>query len=101
MTPAELSIPSAEQHAADVEHSAAILEAVGCAVVPVLGPIAQVWNLLGVGPHGLLLVHVVRGPWPEMLGLQSLGIPPRWPASTGRLIHRYTDDGPAPQVRLL
>ena len=71
----------AEQHAADVEHSAAILEAVGCAVVPLLGPIAQAWNLLGVGPHGLLLVHVVRGPWPTILGGQSLAIPPRWPAA--------------------
>jgi hypothetical protein len=91
----------AEQHQADVEHSAAILEAAGCAVVPLLRPIAQVWNLLGVGAHGLLLVHVVRGAWPEMLGLQSLGIPPRWPASTGRLVHKYTDEGSSPEVRLL
>ena len=96
-----LVVNPAEQHQADVQHSAAILEAVGCAVVPLLGPIAQAWHLLGIGPHGLLVVHVVRGDWPEMLGLQSLGIPPRWPASTGRLIHRYTDDGPCPQVRLL
>ena len=92
---------SAEQHAADVEHSAAILAAAGCDVVPLLRPIAQAWNLLGIGPHGFLLVHVVRGAWPEILGLQTLGIPPRWPASTGRLIHRYTDDGPSPEVRLL
>ena len=91
----------AEQCQADVEHSAAILTAAGCDVVPLLRPIAQAWTLLGIGPHGLLLVHVVRGAWPEMLGLQSLGIPPRWPAGTGRLIDRYTDDGPGPQVRLL
>lgn len=91
----------AEQHQADVEQSAAILEAAGLALVPLLRPIAQCWDLLGIGPHGLLLVHVVRGAWPEMLGLQSLGIPTRWSASTGRLIHRYTDAGPCPQVRLL
>ncbi len=91
----------AEQHQADVEQSAAILEAAGCDVVPLLRPIAQAWNLLGIGPHGLLLVHVVRGTWPEMLGVQSFGIPPRWPASTGRLIHSYVDGGPRPEVRLL
>jgi len=84
------------------EHSAAILEAAGCAVVPpLLRPIAQAWNLLGIGPHGLLLMHVVRGAWPVMLGLQSLGIPPRWPASTRRLVHKYTDEGSSPEVRLL
>ena len=79
----------------------AILEAAGFDVVPLLRPIARACNLLGIGPLGLLLVHVVRGDWPEMLGVQSLGIPPRWPASTGRLIHRYTDDGSSPEVRLL
>ena len=93
--------PSAEQHAADIEHSAAILEAAGLALVPLLRPIAQSWDLLGVSPCGLLLVHVVRGAWPEMLGLQSLSVPPRWPASTGRLVHNYTDEGSSPEVRLL
>ena len=102
MTPAELdAVPSAEQHAADVEHSAAILLAAGLALAPLLRPIAQCWHLLGIGPHGFLLVHVIRGSWPEMLGNQTLGIPPRWPASTGRLIHRYVDGTPSPEVRLL
>ena len=90
-----------EQHQTGIEHSAQILEAAGCDLVPLLRPIANAWNLLGVGPHGLLLVHVVRGAWPEMLGLQSLGVPPRWPASTGRLIHRYVDETRWPEVRLL
>ena len=91
----------AEQYVADVEHSAAILTAAGFDLVPLLRPIAKAWDLLGVAPQGLLLVQVVRGGWPEMLGLQSLGVPPRWPASTGRLIHRYLDGAPSPEVRLL
>ena len=90
-----------EQHQADVEQSAAILEGAGLALVPLLRPIAQCWDLLGVSPCGLLLVHVVRGAWPEMLGLKSLGVPPRWPASTGRLIHRYVEGLPGPAVRPL
>jgi len=36
-----------------------------------------------------------------MLGLQSLGVPPRWPAATVRLIHRYTDDSAWPETRML
>lgn len=97
---AELVSP-AEQHQADVAQSAAILEAAGLALVPLLRPIAQCWDLLGVSPCGLLVVRVIRGPWPELMGIQTLGIPPRWAASTGRLIHRYTDDGSSPEVRLL
>ncbi len=75
--------------------SAAILEAAGCDVVPLLGPIAQAWNLLGIGPHGLLLVHVVRGAWPEMLGFRaSASRRGGRPAPAGS-IHRYIDGAPA------
>ena len=90
-----------EQYQAGSEHSAQILEAAGYDVVPLLRPIAKSWDLLGVSPCGLLVVHVVRGGWPEMLGGQSLGIPPRWPAATLRLIHRYADDASWPAVRIL
>ena len=91
----------AEQYVAGVEHSAQILEAAGYDLVPLLRPIAKCWDLLGVSPHGLILVNVVRGGWPEMLGLQSLGVPPRWPVATVRLIHRYADDSAWPAVRVL
>jgi hypothetical protein len=84
-----------------VECSSRILHAASYDLVPLLEPIGQVWDLLGVSPHGLILVNVVRGDWPEMLGLQRLGIPPRWPAGTTRLVHRYSDEGPWPEARLL
>jgi hypothetical protein len=84
-----------------LERSAQILRAAGYACVLLLEPIGKAWDLLGVSPHGLVLVTVVRGDWPEMLGLQSLGVPQRWPASTVRLVHRYTDEGPCPEARVL
>jgi len=90
-----------EPHPAGVEHSAAILRAAGFDLVPLAEPIGTAWDLFGVSPHGLILVHVVRGAWPEMLGLQSLSVPPRWPANTGRLLHRYVDGTSSPEVRLL
>ena len=90
-----------EQYQAGIEHSAQILEAAGFDVVPLLRPIGKAWDLLGVSPHGLILVTVVRGAWPEMLGLASLGVPPRWPVSTVRLVHRYADESAWPAVRIL
>jgi hypothetical protein len=89
------------QYVEGIEHSAQILEAAGYDLVPLLGPLAKSWDLLGVSPHGLILVSVVRGAWPELLGLQSLGVPPRWPAATVRLIHRYADESTWPAVRVL
>jgi hypothetical protein len=58
-----------------VECSSRILHAASYDLVPLLEPIGQVWDLLGVSPHGLILVNVVRGDWPELLGLQRLGAP--------------------------
>jgi len=92
---------AAEEYRAGVEHSAAILRAAGFDLVPLAEPIHKAWDLFGVSPHGLILVNVVRGGWPEMLGLQSLGVPPRWPVQTARVIHRYVDKTPWPEVRVL
>ena len=90
-----------ELYPADVEHTAQILRAAGYDVIPLAEPIAKAWTLFGVSPHGLILVNVVHGGWPEMLGLQSLGVPPRWPVQTVRLVHRYTNEGRWPEVRVL
>jgi hypothetical protein len=84
-----------------VECSSRILHAASYDLVPLLEPIGQVWDLLGVSPHGLVLVTVVRGDWPEMLGLQRLGAPPRWPVQTTRVIHRYLEGQVLPEVRVL
>jgi hypothetical protein len=80
--------------------SAQILRAADYDCVLLLEPIGKAWDRLGVAPHGLILVNVVHGDWSEMLGLQRR-VPPRWPASTARLVHRYTDEGPWPEVRVL
>jgi hypothetical protein len=84
-----------------VECSSRILHAASYDLVPLPEPIGQVWDLLGVSPHGLILVNVVRGDWPEMLGLQRLGVPLRWPVETTRLIHRYVDGQSLPEARVL
>ena len=92
---------AAEQDPTGVEHSAAILCAAGYDLIPLLEPIGKAWDLLGVSPHGLILVSMVRGDWPESLGLQRFSAPPRWPTSTVRLLHRYVDGTPWPEVRFL
>jgi hypothetical protein len=91
---------TAAQYREGVEHSAAILRAAGYDLVPLLEPVGKVFDLLGVCPHGLLLVTVVRD-WPETLGLQRLGVPPRWPVQTARVIHRYLEGQTLPEVRVL
>jgi len=84
-----------------LERSAQILRAAGYDCVLQLEPISKAWDLLGVSPHGLILVSVVHGDWPEALGLQRHGGPPRWPTSTVRLLHGYADGSPWPEVRFL
>ena len=69
--------------------------------MPVASPIGKTWNLLGVGPHGLILVTVVRGDWPEKLGLQSLGVSPAVASQYGPIDSRYVDETRWPEVRLL
>ena len=90
-----------EQYPAGVEHSAKILQAAGYALVPLVEPIGKAWDLLGIAPHGVILVSVVRGDWPEPFGLQRLGVPSRWPTSILRVVHKYGDESPWPEVRVL
>jgi hypothetical protein len=70
---------TADGYRADVEHSAAILRAAGYDLIPLAEPIGKAWDLLGVAPHGLILVNVVQGDLPEPFGLQR-----RHPAPVAR-----------------
>lgn len=72
-----------------VARSAAIVQAIGYRLIPLLHPIGP-WQILATCTQGLLLVSVVRE-WPgTTLGL-VYGFPPSFPVNTRRLIHRWTD----------
>jgi hypothetical protein len=100
-------VTDAARYREGVAHSGQILEAAGYDLIPLREPIGQCWDLLGVGARGLVLVAVILGKaWPTMIGAQSLGVPPRWPAYTVRLVHKYTTEISTteiswPEVRVL
>jgi hypothetical protein len=67
-----------------VARSAALLSAVGFALIPLAQPIAGAWDLLAVSPRGLTLI-AARSEKPNLLGT-TYGAMPGWPPSTVRLI---------------
>lgn len=79
--------------------SAAVVQAAGYRIVPLLHPIGP-WGLLGVSGQDLLLVSVVREAWPSTLG-GVWGHPPSFPVNTRRLIHCWTGDAALPEARSL
>jgi hypothetical protein len=78
-----------------VARTAAHLESVGFALIPLEQPIGGVWDLLAVSPRGLTLV-APRREKPTLLGT-TFGALPGFPASTVRLILVW-GDGPLPSA---
>jgi len=77
-----------------VERSAAIIQAAGFRLIPLLHPIGP-WQLLAASPQGLLLVSVLTGGWPELLG-PLWALPAGWPFGSRRLVHRWPPDAMLP-----
>lgn len=88
-------VPVALNDDDSVARSAAIVQAAGYYLLPIL-PIGP-WSILAVCGQGLLLVSVVKDAWPSTLG-HLWGQPPGWPVNTRRLMHRWTDDKPLPEA---
>ncbi len=84
--------------ATTLERSAACVMAAGYRLVPLLRPVGP-WEILGVSPHGLLLVAVVEQ-WPSGLGA-IYGMPAGWPHFTRRLLHRWPPGAAWPETMAL
>jgi hypothetical protein len=74
----------------DVARSAALLTAVGFALIPLAKPIAGAWDLLAVSPRGLTLIAAASEK-PNLLGTTTYGAVPGWPTGTVRLILVWGD----------
>ena len=81
-----------------VARTAAHLESVGFALIPLAQPIAGVWELLAVSPRGLTVVAPRREP-PNLMGT-TYGALPGFPPSTVRLILVW-GNGPLPKATTL
>lgn len=80
-----------------VAKSAALLESVGFALIPLAHPVG-VWPLLAVSPRGLTVVAPVTEK-PNLMG-GTYSVPAGWPAGTVRLILIW-DAGPLPRALTL
>lgn len=58
------------------------------------------WDLVALGPHGVILCQVKTRDWPGALEMGALRESCPWPYVT-RLVHRYRDGVRQPDVREL
>lgn len=77
----------------------AILEAAGYRVIRAAGSLGE-WDLVGLGPRGVIVVQVKTRDWPGTLEMDSLRESCGWRYIT-RLVHRYRDGIRLPDVREL
>jgi hypothetical protein len=60
----------------------------------------QPWDIIGVGPTGFVLVHVVTSYWPDPLKLQPLVEFPS-PPNCLKLVHQWRDGAELPKVHIV
>lgn len=77
----------------------ALLEAAGYRCVRSGGSLGE-WDVVGIGPLGVVLVQVKSNAWPGLLEMGALRESCPWPHVT-RLVHRWRNYARTPDVREL